>query len=76
MRNSTLGATIIIKNPPALVMSELPDTDIWRGEQRRKKTERAKQIRRDAYEQNTGAKCHKLTLSVCTEIRPLQAKFL
>lgn len=68
MRNSTLGTTIIIKNPPALVMSELPDTDIWRGEQKRKKTERAKQIQWDAYEQRTGAKCHRLTLCVCTEI--------
>lgn len=49
-------------------MSELPDTDRWRGEQRRKKTGRAKQIHWGAYEQNTGAKCHKLTLCVCTEI--------
>lgn len=49
-------------------MSELPDTDRWRGEQRRKKTGRAKQIHWGAYEQNTGAKCHQLTLCVCTEI--------
>lgn len=40
MQNSTLGVTKIIKKPPALVMSELPDTDIWTGEQRRKKTGR------------------------------------
>lgn len=57
-------------------MSELPDTDIWAGEQRRKKTGRAKQIHWDAYEQNTGAKCHKLNLCVCTEIWPLQTNFL
>lgn len=40
MQNSTLGVTKIIKKLPALVMSELPDTDVWTGEQRRKKTGR------------------------------------
>lgn len=57
-------------------MSELPDTDVWTGEQRRKTTGRAKQIHWDAYELNTGAKCHKLTLCVCTEMWSLQTKYL